>query len=191
MGKKKAKSKQIQQSQQNSAPLTPKEVSGYFKELSGLTGGRLQNFAQTGTPVTPYEAPSDTQLQNVGGLGATRRNTVLGARETALQEIAANPNLTTFQQLRAKQLADAETKSELDALDKEIEAAITNLAFERAKQKYQAGSEQARLTREDLEALAAIYYGGRGQRSSGTNSGSGSSAQREGLSDFFSFGINI
>ena len=154
----KSRQKSSQSSQQQSNPLTPEEVAQYFGQLDELTGGRLGSYAKTGTkPATAEE------IQALGGLGATRRLEAEQARGGALDRIVADPSLTLAQRQRSSQLSDRDYSDRLDAIAKETEAAKTGLAQQNAK-----------LTREDMELLAQIFFGGKGQRSSGTSSGSSS-----------------
>ena len=140
-----------------SRPLSPDDVAGYFSKLSDLSGGRLDTFAKSGTtPLTPE------QIQAVGGLGATRTMEVNRARGDAVSQIAADPNYSLAQRQRATQLTDREYADRIDALAREIEAAKTGLV-----------KDNATLPREDLAALAQIFFGGRGQRQTSYGGGGG------------------
>jgi hypothetical protein len=76
------------------------------------------------------------------------------------------------QKFRAQQLTDRDYTDRLDAIARETEVTKTSLA-----------KDNALLNREDLETLAQIFFGGKGQyaKSSGTSSG-GSSEFNFGLS---------
>lgn len=158
-------------SKSSSAPLSPQQVAGYFQQLDRLVGGRLGEFATGGTPATPYEGLTTEQLRALGGAGATRESAAERARRQAIEEIAADPSLTTFQRTRARQLADQDFADRLDAIARETEAGLAEMASEEARRRYEADRLNAALTREDLEALANIFFGGRGQTSSSTSRG--------------------
>jgi len=149
-------------SQQESKPLSADELAAYFDRLSGLTGGRLNEFATGGTPQLTAE-----QIQAVGGLGADRTRQLNAARSEAVGQITADPNLTIAQRQRSRQLTDEDYNDRLDAILKEIEGQKTGLA------QYNAG-----LTRDDIALLANIYFGGKGQISTG---GSASNAFQVGF----------
>lgn len=153
------KSEQQQQQRSESKPLTPDEIAGYFSKLSDLSGGRLNTFATTGTPQLTTE-----QIQAVGGLGADRQRALAVARQQAVDQVTADPNLSVAQRQRSTQLTDQDYNDRLTAIAKEIEGQKTELA-----------QYNANLTKEDLKLLADIFYGGKGQTSSSSGSGSGSS----------------
>lgn len=156
----KSESESQQSSSNESRPLSADEVAAYFNKLNDLSGGRLDTFAKTGT--TPL---TEEQLKAIGGAGATRTRQAEQARREALDKILADPSLSLPQRQRATQLSEGDYADRLDAISKETEAAMTNLA---------AG--QAALPREDLHALAQIFFGGKGQRSTGSSSGSSDSS---------------
>lgn len=167
------------------------------------TPGRLLNFATEGTPATPYEGLTPEQIEEVsyqsltpeqlrdfGGAGATRELQATRARQQAVEELTADPSLSTFQRQRTRQLTDQDYGDRLDAIAKETEALMTGAAqtdaqrqFEAGKartdvrsneaaRRYEAALKNANLTREDLITLANIFFGGRGQASSGSGSSS-------------------
>ena len=168
-------------SSQASKPLTPEEVTDYFRQVDILTGGtagtpavpgtsevpgtpavpgtpgRLQKFATEGTPQLSPE-----QIQAVGGMGADRTRQIDVARKQAVDQITADPNLSIAQRQRSTQLTDQDYNDRLAAITKEIEGQKTSLA------QYNAG-----LTADDLSLLAEIYYGGKGQTSTGRASSFG------------------
>ncbi len=155
-----SESEQQSSSSNESRPLTADEVAAYWDKLNALSSGRLDTFAKHGT--TPL---TETQLKSLGGAGATRTNQADQARREALDKILADPSLSLPQRQRATQLTERDYADRMDAIAKETEAALTNLA-----------ASQATLPREDLHALAQIFFGGKGQRSTGQSSGSGSSS---------------
>lgn len=145
---------------QNSTPSSPTDYAGYFAGFNALTGGRLGDFATTGTQKLTAE-----QIQAYGGLGATRTADVNRQRAQALDEITADPNLDVAQRQRSRQLTDQDVQSRLDAINKETEAGIAGLA-----------QYNNSLTASDLELLIKAYYGGKGVVSSGKNVGGGSAS---------------
>lgn len=198
MSKSKNKSKQSSTSTAASNPLGPAEVGAYFDELNTRTqgaanpSGRLFDFARNGTPATAYAAPTNAQIAALGGQGATRRLDVERALEDEMARIAADPSLTTAQAQRSRQLANREASGSLDAISKEVEALITQAAFERAAKQYEAGAANAGRTRDDLALLAEIFFGGKGQttRSESTSTASGKQSSF-GIDNPFSFSFGF
>lgn len=139
-------SKQTTSGGERAKPLDANEVATYYAKLNELTGGRLNEFSTAGTPQLTPE-----QIQAVGGLGADRTRQLDVARREAVNQITADPNLTIAQRQRSTQLTDQDYQDRLAAVTKEIEGQKTGLA------QYNAG-----LTRDDLELLAQIYFGGKG-----------------------------
>lgn len=139
-------SKQTTSGGERAKPLDANEVAAYYAKLNELSGGRLNEFATTGTPQLTPE-----QIQAVGGLGADRTRQLGVARQEAVSQITADPNLTIAQRQRSTQLTDQDYNDRLAAITKEIEGQKTGLA------QYNAG-----LTAKDLELLAQIYFGGKG-----------------------------
>jgi hypothetical protein len=211
-----SKSKSNQQSQ--TSQLTPAQVRAYFSDVDEISGGRLSRYATEGTAPVDYqglalagEAPGGRQtiqtasyqqltpdeLRAVGGAGETRRFAIERARKQAVGDQAADPSLSVAQRFRARQLTDQDAGDQLDAVNRETEALITQLAggerekaftadaaraqainqitSEELSRRYQAELDKAGLTAADLDQLAQIYYGGKGQQSSSVGrSGSGS-----------------
>lgn len=149
-----------QKSKSNSAPSSSKDYASYFGGLNKLTGGRLNEFATSGTAALTPE-----QIQAYGGLGATRVADVNRQRAQAVDEISADPNLTIAQRQRSTQLTDQDVQARLDAINKETEAGIAGLA--------QYNNE---LTTKDLELLIKAYYGGKGEVRSSKDTGGGNAS---------------
>ncbi len=143
-----------------SAPSSATDYASYFGGLDTLTGGRLSEFATTGTQKLTPE-----QIQAYGGLGATRTADVNRQRAQAIEAIAADPNLNIAQRQRSTQLTDQDMQARLDAINKETEAGIAALA-----------QYNNSLSASDLELLIKAYYGGKGEVSSGKNVGGGSAS---------------
>lgn len=169
-------------SSQESRPMTPEELNAYFSSLSKLSGGRLGTWAQQGTAPTQYNALTQQQLQNIGGAGATRTAGLNQSLQNQQEQIGSNPSMTYAQQAQANQQAMDTYNQQADAINKEVEAAMTGLASQEQMRKYQADMANAQLTAQDLALLSQIYYGGKGQYSTGSSSSSGWNAN-VGLSD--------
>ncbi len=144
--------------------------SGHWENTQGQPG-RLSTFAQQGTPAVDYQALTQEDIKALGGLGATRMSQVDEARRQAAAELAADPSMTLYQRQRATQMNNRDTNDRMDAILKETEAAIATMAQEEARRQYESDVNKAKLTREDLEALANIFYGGMGNTSSSKSSG--------------------
>lgn len=187
MSKSKSKSSSTQTQRSTSAPLSADEVKSYTDTLDAMSGGRLNTFATQGTPATSYAGPTDAQLTNLGGLGAMRRRSIDTARARAIAEATADPTLSVFQRSRVNQLADQDAASQLDAVNQEAEAAVTQAAFERSKNQYAADAANNQRLRDDLALLAEIFFGGKGQRSESTGSATSNSSSRGGIGEIFSF----
>lgn len=143
--------------QQQSAPLTPEELGGYFGKIDELTGGRLDRYAREGTTPIAYESPEQRaryeavqyegatpeQLRALGGAGATRELKANTARRQALEEIDADPAFSVAQKFRARQLTDQDYTDRLDAIAKETEASLAGTAIDESGRRYQAAAEQA------------------------------------------------
>lgn len=161
---------------QSSRPLRPYELEGYWNKLDETLGGRLGRFAvdENNIQTADYTPISEDQLRALGGAGASRELAVQRALTRQLEEARANPALSLVQQQRVSQLANQDASAQLDAIAKETEAAMSSLAGEQDWRKYLADAARAqRLTDvplSQLEALANIFYGGRGQKSSGESS---------------------
>jgi hypothetical protein len=163
VGKSKSKSSS------SSKPLTADEVATYFSKIDELSGGRLGDYARTGTQATQYMPLTTEQIQSLGGLGATRELQTNRARAQAIQEIASDPSLSVFQKQRARQLTDRDYTDALDAIAKETEAAIGGTAERDKVRQYQSELANNALRLEDLQTLAQIFFGGRGQTSSSSS----------------------
>jgi len=153
------------ESHSKSRQLTPDQIQAYFNQIDNITGGRLGSYAKNGTQPVEYQALTPSEVQAMGGLGATRTNTARTARAQAIQQIEADPTMTMEQRQRARQLTDQQYANELDSIAKETGAQITNLASQENARKYNADVANSKLTAEDLAKLAQIYFGGKGQQS--------------------------
>lgn len=216
VGVSKSKNKASQAS--SSAPLTPEQLRGYFSEVDDISGGRLGEYAKTGTDATDYrgfalagesadgrpaietasyQQLTPDQLRGLGGAGETRRAAIERSRDRAREEIAADPSLSVSQRFRARQLTDEGAGTDLDAVNRETEALLTQLAGGERQQsfaadaaraeainrissdelsrRYQAELAKAGLTAADLDQLAQIFYGGKGQTSTSFGSSKGGS----------------
>lgn len=149
-----------------------------------------------------YEGATPEQIRALGGAGATRELSATRARREALDEIGADPSFSVAQKQRARQLTDKDYSDRLDAIAKETEATLTGVAVDEAGKRYQAGAEQAQRTfeagsaadrfeqeearrryeaqlrnaglrAEDVERIADIFFGGKGQSSSGGSTARG------------------
>jgi hypothetical protein len=168
-------------SESKSQMLTSDQVASYYGKLNQLSGGRLAAFAEGGTtPVSydgvTYNAPTADDFRALGGAGATRIGAAERARAQAVDELAADPNLSVAQRQRSRQLVDDDYNSRLDAINKETEAMLmgakmesdalgTSVQQEEALRRYMANAENAKLTAQDMELLANIYFGGTGSQS--------------------------
>jgi hypothetical protein len=157
-------------------------------EYSGVA---LEGEAADGRPgieTASYNELTPEQLRAVGGAGETRRRAIERLRDQAVSDQAADPRLSVAQRFRARQLTDQQAQGDLDAVNAESEAQIAQLASEqrgrtlaadqsRAEvintitqselgRRYEAALTKAGLTAKDLELLANIYFGGKGQVSS-------------------------
>ena len=168
--------------EQSSRPTTPEELDAYFNSLNQLSGGRLGTWGTQGTQATYYDPLTQQQLQAIGGAGATRTNALNESLENQQDQINRNASMTYAQQSQANQNAMDSYNQQADAINKEVEAAMTGLASQEAMRKYQADLANAGLTAQDLALLSQIYYGGKGQYSTGTTSSSGWNANVD-LSD--------
>ena len=163
-------------SQSTSRPTTPEDLQGYFNNLNQLSGGKLGSWASSGSAQTQYNPLSQAQLEAIGGAGATRQAEVDLALADQQEKIAANSAMTYAQQQQANQNAFESAMTQKDAINKEVEAAMTGLASQEAMREYQANLANAGLTAKDFALLSQIYFGGKGQHSSGQTSSSGSNA---------------
>ena len=162
-------------SSSTSRPTTPEELEDYFNKLNQLSGNRLGNWATGGTQQTNYNPLTQGQLQALGGAGATQKATITSNLDDQLNQIGSDSSLTYAQRQRSNQLANQEATKQLNAVDKEVEAAMSGLASQEALRNYQSQMANAQLTRDDLALLSQIFFGGKGQHSSSTSSGSSNS----------------
>ena len=155
----------------SSRTTTPQELEAYFNSLNAISGGQMGTWATQGTAPTNYNALTQGQLQNIGGAGATRQQALNQSYENQTDQINTNPSLTYAQNAQANQQATDAYNQQADAINKEVEAAMTGLASQEQMRKYQADLANASLTAQDLALLSQIYYGGKGQYSEGSSSG--------------------
>ena len=179
-----SKSKNSSHQTSESSPLTPEEVRGYYDMLDGLTGGRLNTFANQGTAPVNYAPLTEGQLRAIGGAGETRRNALNRTYNDQQDQINDDSSLTVAQRTRANQLATNEYSDSLDAINKEVEATMAALSGQEQMNAYNASVRNANLTRDDLNAIANIFFGGKGQKSKSEGSSSGSSSS-------WNFGVGI
>jgi hypothetical protein len=237
-------SSQKSNSVSTSTPLTANQVNRYYRKLNKNSGGRLKDWARSGTEETEYQgvsnasqyfstdlgyqprsadvtyqAVSDDRIKALGGLVATRNLQNQKARQQAIDEITGDAGLTLAQRQRSTQLTDRDYADRQDAIAKEIEGQITQAALEQAQadqagrmaqagfdadqwmreyegrqnqagqsqalaaflqseagRDYEARARNAGLKREDLLALAEIYFGGKGDITTSSSNSRGSSA---------------
>jgi len=127
-------------------------------------GGRLTDFAQNGTAPTPWTGPTQQQIAGI-------------TDPAVFQPAAQSLNLLgdNYQGLLDPKLTNTAAAIGLAVLGNKLQT-------ERAQNEYTAGVHNAGLTASDLQTLAQIFYGGKGQvsdssgqsTSSGTQSSSGS-----------------
>ncbi len=161
------------ESEASSRTSTPEELEAYFASLSALSGGRLGSWAVEGTDPTHYNALTQAELQAIGGAGATRQSALDTSYANQTDQINTDSSLTYAQNTQANQQATENYMTQQDAINQEVEAAMTGLASQEAMRQYQADLANAQLTAQDLALLSQIYYGGKGQYStSSSDSGS-------------------
>ena len=160
-----------QKSESSSRQTTPEELEKYFQSLGTLSGGRLGDWATQGTAQTQYSALTPQQLQTIGGAGATRTAALNQSLQNQQDQINQNTGMTYAQRAQANQQATDTYNQQADAINKEVEAAMTGLASQEQMRKYQADLSNANLTAQDLALLSQIYYGGKGQYSQSSGSG--------------------
>ena len=164
---------QSESSNQSSTRVsTPAELEAYFTSLNNLTGGKLGTWATQGTAQTDYNQLTQQQLQAIGGAGATRTNALNTSLENQQDQINRNASMTYAQQSQANQNAMDSYNQQADAINQEVEAAMTGLASQEAMRQYQADVANAGLTAQDMAVLSQIYYGGKGQYSQSTGDSS-------------------
>lgn len=190
----------INRKKSSSNTSTPDDLRGYWEAMNAVSSGAMDEWAQGGTaPVTydtidenqvrtaDYEGLTADQVRAVGGMGATRKNEAEQARRRALEEAAADPNLSVAQRARVSQLTDQDYSARADAIAKETEAALTGLLSQETGRAYQADranadqvnsvmSEErkriynallnnAQLSLKDKELFGQLFYGGKGTSS--------------------------
>ena len=177
---------------------TPGSDSAGRLSTFAMSGTPEVNYAGAGSAGRAQAAQIGDQTANIralGGLGATQTAEVNRARQQAIEQIGADAALDATQKARSRQLSDNDYATRLAAIAKESEAAIgqaglstaaTNTGFqqqanlanqsaalEEARRRYAADVRNADLTKEDLMALAQIFFGGKGTTSTGSSSGGG------------------
>ena len=181
LGGSKSKSKSSSQQSSESNPLTPNEVKEYYDMLNGITGDRLNNFATQGTSEVNYQPLTQEQLVAIGGAGETRRNALNKSLTNQQDQINNDSSLTVSQRTRANQLAHESFNDNMDSINKEVESLMSALMSQENQNTYNAKVRNANITREDLNTIANIFFGGKGQKSKSEGSSSGKSS---------SFGFN-
>ena len=176
LGGGKSSSSSQNSSKSESNPLTAEEVQSYFDQLNQNSGGRLDNWAQAGTTAVNYTPLTEHELAAIGGAGATRRNETNRLLDNQLDQIQDDASLTVAQRTRAQQLANESAANTLDGINKEVEASMSALLSQDRLREYEASRQNSLIPREDLETLAAIYFGGKGQKSTSESQGSSSSS---------------
>lgn len=162
-------------SSQSSRPTSPEELQRYFNQLDQASGGRMGAWATQGTEPTQYNALTQGQLQNIGGAGATRQTAIDQSLTDQQDQINSNNSMTYAQRNQANQQATENAMTQKDAINKEVEAAMTGLASQENQRLYGADLANNQQLAQDLALLSQMFYGGKGQYSSGSSSqGSGS-----------------
>ena len=159
-------------SSQSSRVSTPEELQAYFNQLDQATGGRLGTLAMQGTAPTEYNALTQGQLQSIGGAGATRQAAVDQSLADQQEQINSNSSMTHAQRNQANQQATGNAMTQKDAINKEVEAAMTGLAGQENQRQYSADLANNQQLAQDLALLSQIFYGGKGQYSTGKSSSS-------------------
>lgn len=246
-------------SSSKSTPLSPNQLMGYNYVMDVSTGGKLGEFQRKGTAPVEYQKDgtvldykpiandvsydsvayspvaynpvSAADIRALGGAGATRELSAARARQMAIDEMAADPRLSSFMRNRVAQGIHRDYQGNMDAIGKEVEAAITGLKADQAAKLFDAQAGQAaklfdaqagqaatrlntqmanrafaaeqaakafdaqqmnrsfsadqaareyaarvrnsNLSREDMLAIANIYFGGKGQTTTQSTSGLG------------------
>lgn len=163
-------------SSQSSRPTSPEELQRYFDQLDQASGGRMGTWATQGTAPTQYNALTQGQLQNIGGAGATRQTAIDQSLADQQDQINSNNSMTYAQRNQANQQATENAMTQKDAVNKEVEAAMTGLASQENQRLYGADLANNQQLAQDLALLSQIFYGGKGQYSSGSSSGSSGQA---------------
>lgn len=158
--------------QSTSAVSTPEQLEAYFNSMNQMSGGQLGSWAQNGTQQTQYNALTQGQLEAIGGAGATRKSEIDMALADQQEQLNQNSSLTYAQTQQGGQQAYETAMTQKDAVNKEVEAAMTGLASQEAMNTYQADLANAGLTANDMALLSQIYFGGKGQYSQSTGDSS-------------------
>lgn len=159
-------------SSQSSRPTTPEELEAYFNSLNEISGDRMGNWAAQGSAPTNYNALTQHELQAIGSAGATRQNALNQSYEDQTKQINTNPSMTYAQKAQANQQATDKYVQQSDAINKEVEAAMTGVASQERQRMYQSDLANNQKLAQDLALLSQIFYGGKGQYSTGQSSSS-------------------
>jgi hypothetical protein len=157
-------------SKSSSKALTAEQVQEYWDQVDSNSGGRLNSFAKNGTAETNYSMLSADDIRAVGGMGESQRNQIQTGLDNQLNDLNDDASITTSQRIRATQLANESASGALNAVNKESEALATQILEGQNSADYQARLRNSQLTREDLESLSAMFFGGKGQNSSSKSS---------------------
>lgn len=153
-------------SSSSSRPLTANEVASYYDKLNQFSGNRLDDWARSGTEATYYQQQSPDEIRKLGGLGATQVQGIEAERNRQNAEINADPTLSVFQRMRAKQISNDGFADRLRAINAETEAAIASQANREHLRSYEDELRRKGMTAEDLNTLSSIFFGGSGTISS-------------------------
>ena len=157
-------------SSSSSKALTAEQVQEYWDQVDSNSGGRLNDFAKNGTQETFFNMLSEDDIRAIGGMGETQRNEIRTSLDNQLSDLNDDASLTTSQRIRASQLANDSASSSLNAINKENEAAATRVLEQQNMADYQARLRNSQLSREDMESISAMFFGGKGQNSSSKSS---------------------
>lgn len=161
------------ESKQESRPSTPQELADYFNTLNSMTSGRLNTLATQGTTPSYYDPLTQEELQAIGGAGATRQVALDTSYADQTDQIASDSSMTYAQKTQANQQAAEAYNQQSDAINKEVEAAMTGLASQEQMRLYQAELANNQQLAKDLALLSQIFYGGKGQYSTSTSESEG------------------
>jgi len=148
-----------------SRPTTPEELQAYFNMIDQTSGGRLGTWATQGTSPTHYNQLTQSELQAIGGAGATRHSSLDQGYADQMDQISTDSSMTYAQRNQASQQATDSYNQQADAINKEVEAAMTGLASQENQRLYSAELANNQQLAQDLALLAQIFYGGKGQYS--------------------------
>lgn len=154
----------------SSAQTTPEQLQAYFGMLNGASGGRVGNWAQSGTGTVQYDSSAAApvayrgdvggrvsallgaaspvayqgvtaaQVQALGGLGASRSLSAAQAYGDRAAQLRSDPSMTLAQRQYAGGLNTRELAQTQDAIAQEREAAISNMMQEEALRQYTAAA---------------------------------------------------